>query len=118
MFGKAGGITLIAPGCEVKGHLISKGGIRIDGKVEGNITCTGTVTIGEQALVKGDVEAKNILIGGKVTGDVIAKQKLEILNTGKMHGDIRTPKLIVAEGVIFEGTCEMEKAIQESGQKK
>ncbi|HDQ25500.1 MAG TPA: polymer-forming cytoskeletal protein [bacterium] len=120
MFGKgsSGMDTLVGLGGEFKGDLNVKGTVRIDGKIEGNISASDSVIIGENAVVKGDLHAKNIIIGGKVTGDVIAASKLEILNTGELYGDIRTPRLVINEGVIFEGTCEMERAIQETQAKK
>ncbi len=106
--------TLIGKSCEIKGDIISKNAVRVDGKVEGRIKSSETVVVAENASVKGDIEAKFVVIGGKVTGDVIASAKLEILSTGELYGDIRTPKLMISEGVIFEGTCEMEKAVQEA----
>jgi len=119
MFSKGDSLdTLIGKACEVKGDIISKETIRVDGKVEGQIKAAETVIIGENAFVKGDIEAKHIIIGGKVTGDVLATNKLEILATGELHGDIRTPRLFIAEGVIFEGTCEMEKILQDMQQIK
>jgi cytoskeletal protein CcmA (bactofilin family) len=115
MFGSNAAVeTLIGKSCEIKGDITSKNTIRVDGKVEGHIKSSETVVVAENASVKGDIEAKYIVIGGRVTGDVIAAAKLEILNTGELYGDIRTPKLVIAEGVVFEGTCEMEKAVQEA----
>jgi cytoskeletal protein CcmA (bactofilin family) len=106
--------TIIGKSCEVKGGITAKGGIRIDGKVEGNVISEDGVIVGENALVRGDIHGTHIVLAGKVTGDVTAKIKLEILHTGKLYGDIISPKLAMAEGVIFEGTCEMEHNIQES----
>jgi cytoskeletal protein CcmA (bactofilin family) len=106
--------TVIGKSCEVKGGLVAKGGIRVDGKVEGSILSEDTVTIGEFAVVKGDISGTHVVIAGKVNGDVTAKTKLEILHTGKLYGDIKSPKLAMAEGVVFEGACEMEKDFQEA----
>lgn len=120
MFGKGTGNieTLVSRECEIKGNVRCKGAVRVDGRAEGNITSSSGVIIGNNAVIKGDIEARHIVIGGRVTGDVIAHNKLEILSSGKLYGDIRTPKLSISEGVVFEGTCEMEKAIQETSGKK
>jgi len=120
MFGKGSGSieTLIGKNCEVKGSLQCRGTIRVDGRVEGNVTSSEGIIVGDNAKIKGDIEAKNVMLGGRVTGDIIAHNKLEVLPTGKLYGDIRTPRLAIAEGVVFEGTCEMEKAIQEISGKK
>jgi len=110
----AGIETVIGKSCEVKGGITVKGGIRVDGKVEGSVLSEDTVIIGENAVVKGDITGTHVVIGGKVNGDVTAKIKLEILHTGKLYGDIKSPKLAMAEGVVFEGTCGMEKDMQEA----
>jgi cytoskeletal protein CcmA (bactofilin family) len=115
MFGSNAAIeTLVGRTCDIKGDITAKNSIRVDGRIEGHLKCSETVVVAENASVKGDIEAKYVVIGGKVIGDVIASAKLEILHTGELYGDIRTPKLVIAEGVIFEGTCEMEKAVQEA----
>jgi cytoskeletal protein CcmA (bactofilin family) len=115
MFGTGAAIeTIVGKTCQVTGDITAKGTIRVDGRVEGHVISSETVVVGEDASVKGDIEGKNVIIGGKVTGDVSASIKLEILSSGELYGDIKTPKLIIAEGVVFEGTCEMEKAMQEA----
>lgn len=120
MFSKSvsGVETLLGRDCEIRGNISSKGTVRIDGKIEGNVTTAEGVVVGEAAIVKGNIQGKHVVIGGKVTGDVTAFTKLEILHTGKLYGDIRAPKLMIAEGVIFEGSCEMEKVLQELQDKK
>jgi cytoskeletal protein CcmA (bactofilin family) len=111
--------TIIGKNCEVKGGLIGKGGIRVDGKVEGSVISEDQVIIGEFAVVKGDISGTHVIISGRVNGDVTAKTKLEILHTGKLYGDICAPKLAMAEGVVFQGACEMEKEQPETvAQKK
>lgn len=112
MFSSSNVATIVAKDCEVKGHISAKGTIRIDGRVEGNVTTDAGVIVGEYAVIKGDVESKFAVIAGKVTGDVTAAVKLELLQTGKLYGDIKTPKISMAEGVVFEGNCEMGAAAQ------
>ncbi len=119
MFGKGIGSieTLIGKNCEIRGNIFSKGTIRIDGHIEGNVSCGGGVIIGDSAVIKGDIEAESVVISGHITGDVIARNKLEILPSGRLYGDIKTPKLMIAEGVIFEGNCEMEKMSPDENKK-
>jgi cytoskeletal protein CcmA (bactofilin family) len=105
--------TIIGKSCEIKGGLTSMGGIRVDGKVEGNVISEDSVTVGENAVIKGNIQGTSVIIGGKVSGDVAAKIKLEITPTGKIYGDIKTPKIAMAEGVVFQGTCDMEKDVKE-----
>ena len=99
--------TILGSGAEVKGSVMTRGTLRIEGKVEGGIVSEDGIIISETGTVKGDLTAKFIIIGGKVDGDVYAQARVEMLPTGQLHGDIRAPRLIIAEGVIFEGNCEM-----------
>jgi len=99
--------TILGVGADIKGQLTIKGTIRVDGKIEGSITSEEGVIIGEKGVVKGNINAKTILISGKVTGNVASTKRLEITPTGQLQGDIRTPRLAMAEGVIFKGNCDM-----------
>ncbi len=99
--------TLLGVGSDFKGQINAKGTIRVDGRVEGNISSEEGVIIGDKGVVKGNLSAKAIMISGKVTGNVIATKRLEITPTGQLQGDISTPRLAIAEGVIFKGNCDM-----------
>jgi cytoskeletal protein CcmA (bactofilin family) len=99
--------TILGAGSDFKGQIIAKGTIRIDGRVEGNVSSEEGIIIGEKGTVKGNVSAKTVLITGKVNGNVNAAKRLEIMPVGQLQGDIRTPRLAIAEGVIFKGNCDM-----------
>ncbi|MDD5044686.1 MAG: polymer-forming cytoskeletal protein [Candidatus Omnitrophica bacterium] len=81
--------------------------LRINGKFEGTLETKGNLTIGENAVVLADITGDNIVIGGKVKGKVIAKERLTLLPTAFMQGEMIPAKLNVAEGAIIEGTCHM-----------
>lgn len=91
-----------------KGDIKSKGTLRIDGSVEGNVDADWLI-LGEKALLKGDVAARGIIVGGKIEGALTAKEILEIKPKGQVIGDITTPKLMVSEGGILEGRSSMNK---------
>ncbi|MCK5243100.1 polymer-forming cytoskeletal protein [bacterium] len=99
--------TVLGVGSDFKGQINAKGSIRIDGKIEGNVNSEEGVIVGEKGLIKGNVAAKTVLISGKVTGNVAATKRLEIMPAGQLQGDIHTPRLVIAEGVIFKGNCDM-----------
>ena len=103
--------TVIGPGSIVKGEVHSRGTLRVDGNVEGKISADASVIIGEKGVVKADITGAHIIIGGTVHGTVTAREKVEILSTGRLYGDVTTQaaKLLVAEGVIFEGRCSMSQ---------
>jgi len=81
--------------------------LQINGFFEGEIKTQGTLLIGVGAVVKADIQAGTVIVGGEVTGNIIATKKLEMLGSGKVYGNIKTAKLHIADGVVFDGNCEM-----------
>ncbi len=81
--------------------------LRINGRFEGNLDIRGNLTISHTAVVWADITGDNIIIGGMVKGKITAKERLTLLPTGIVEGDIYPAKLNVAEGAIFEGKCSM-----------
>lgn len=81
--------------------------MRINGKFEGTLDTRGNLTVGQTAQVFADITGDNIVIGGKVKGRVTAKERLTLLPSAVVEGEIYPAKLNVAEGAIFEGRCTM-----------
>ncbi len=104
--------TMLGEGAELKGNLHDKGSIYVDGRVEGNVNSDDGVEIGLHGSLKGNIYSKNVVVGGKVTGNIHAVNKVELLATASVEGDIQTAKLVMAEGAVFEGHCEMEEAVE------
>jgi len=98
--------TFLGKGSQFKGIVTFEGTLRIDGRLEGEIHTKGTVVVGEHAVIEGDISADVVISGGRVTGNVIAKEKVQLLSTGIVLGTIKTPLLSVEEGVRFMGNCE------------
>jgi len=98
---------LVGNGTVFEGSLTSKESISVEGIVKGKVFCEGSVIIGEKGRVDADVIADTVLLGGEVNGNIVAKTKLEITTNGILRGDIKTGSLIIAEGVHFEGKCQM-----------
>ena len=99
--------TIIGRGVKIEGKLSSSGDIRVEGNVEGDITSQGTVVIGSNGRVNGQVNAESITIGGNVNGTVRAKEKLVLDSNGNLKGDIFTKALLVDAGANFNGNCKM-----------
>lgn len=99
--------TLIGSKTIFEGILISNESICIEGTVKGKVECRGSVVVGQGGKVKADIIAENAFIGGHVNGNIKTKNKLEITSAGRVKGDIETSCLVIAEGVIFEGSCHM-----------
>jgi cytoskeletal protein CcmA (bactofilin family) len=83
--------------------------LKIDGNFTGEIVSTGYLYIESGAMVTANIRVGSVVIGGTVKGNVEASDKLEMLATGKVFGNIKTAKLKIADGVVFEGKCEMIK---------
>ncbi len=104
--------TLLGDGSRFKGTIECEGTVRIDGKVDGKILARDSVIIGETGIIKADIMAPNIVIGGKVTGNMTAENRLELLSAAQLYGDLQTPVLAIAEGVIFQGNCNMKGKVE------
>ena len=101
---------------EFEGTLVFTGVVRIDGKLSGEIFSGGTLIIGESAIIKSQIHVADVIIKGEVYGDIFAENKVEINVPGKLFGNIRAPKFVIEEGVIFEGNCKMVDLEQEPKQ--
>ncbi|HUL36279.1 MAG TPA: polymer-forming cytoskeletal protein [Thermodesulfobacteriota bacterium] len=100
--------TFLGMNSSFKGELNVRGTLRIDGTAEGQVDAD-QIIMSESAEVKGEIKGKKILIGGKMTGNVYAKELVEIRSKGKVLGDIFTQKLAIIEGAEFNGKAEMKK---------
>jgi cytoskeletal protein CcmA (bactofilin family) len=90
------------------GTLRFKDSLRIQGKFEGEIDSLGKLFIDGDAVVNARrIRASSVIVGGVVHGDIEAADRLEMLPSAKVYGNVRTSKLRIADGVVFEGKCEM-----------
>ncbi len=99
--------TILGSETVFKGTMKFSKPLKIDGKYEGRIESEGFLYIEEGAEVRADIQVGSIVVGGIVYGDIEASEKLEMLSTGQVIGNIRTAKLKIADGVRFEGKCDM-----------
>ena len=99
--------TIISLGVKIEGKVKSNGNIRVEGQIEGDIESRGSIVIGGNGEVNGQVNADSISIAGNVTGTVNAKSKVTLEEKGNLQGDIFTKSLVVKEGARFDGKCKM-----------
>lgn len=99
--------TILEVNTDLNGELSFETSLQMKGKFKGIINASGLLIIDKDAYVEADIKTKDIVIAGSVKGNIIATNKLEIEPTGKLTGDIKTFKLKIADGVYFEGNCEM-----------
>lgn len=81
--------------------------LRINGKFKGNLNTKGRLVIGEKATVNAGIDGEEISVAGKLTGNVKATKKIEILSSGQINGDVQTPIVSINEGGILQGRCQM-----------
>src|SRR5664279_265062 len=92
---------------EIKGTLKFAGELTFDGKLEGDITSEGALNVGDNAVIKGNLNVSSVVLRGKINGNVTAREKIEIKAKTELFGDIRAPKLVIEEGVTFVGKSEV-----------
>lgn len=102
--------TIIGLNSEVEGTVTSQGSLRIDGKLRGDVRINGNLIVGDQGFLEGGVTAKNVVVAGKITGNITALEKIEINKSGTLVGDIVSKFVVIEEGSQFTGHCKMEKA--------
>lgn len=105
--------TLIGKGSELTGDFSVQGSARIDGKVVGNVTVTGTLIVGATGSISGDVSANAVVVGGEVLGDIAAPEKTELTATARVLGDISTKIIVIDENAVFQGKCDMNQTAPE-----
>ena len=101
--------TIIGMNAECNGDFKAEGAIRIDGTVNGGVTVTDTVIVGASGCVNGDIDAKKVIIGGEVYGNLNVPEKVELTSTARVIGDITTNCLVIDEQAIFQGKCNMNQ---------
>lgn len=106
--------AFLGEGTQFKGVLSFAGAVRIDGHLEGEIVGEELLIIGEPAQVKAEIEVGTLVVSGRVQGAISARDRVELLRPGRVTGTIRTPCLVVAEGAMFNGNCEMAGSDDES----
>ncbi len=102
--------TVIGPGAVFDGNFQTPESVRVDGTINGNCNCKELLIVGVEGKINGDITSQNVIISGKVEGDIVASGKLELLSTGKLVGNITARSLVVDEDACFDGRCTMTTA--------
>lgn len=92
------------------GELSFKGTFRIDGRLEGKVRSQGTLIVGEEGVIQGEVQIGTLILNGKIFGNVTAVTRAALLGQAVLQGDLSTPQVLMEEGVQFNGRCQMATA--------
>jgi cytoskeletal protein CcmA (bactofilin family) len=97
-----------------EGRFMVRGALRVDGKFEGSSIEVDQFFVGPTGRVKTNIEAINVVVEGLVIGNIRASTRVMLLPTARILGDIRTPELIIQNGVILEGRCIISNDLNQS----
>jgi len=100
--------ALLGRGSEFEGKLTFEGTVRIDGKFTGTIVTNDVLVVGEGAKISAEITCGTVIVHGEISGNVRAKNAIELHHPAKVKGNVEAPSLMIEKGVIFEGQCKME----------
>ncbi len=103
--------TLLGSSSEINGDFEVEGSARVDGKINGNVTVTGTLIVGASGSIVGNISAKSVRIGGEVLGDISAPAKAEFMESARVLGDVTTSVIVIDEHAVFQGGCNMNQDV-------
>lgn len=110
--------SVIDQGCELEGRLTFAGTLVLNGKFRGELFSSDTLLVGETGQAEAEVQVGVAIVSGQVTGNIIARERVELRGSARIFGDIVTPVLVLEEGVVFDGRCKMKteeiRAMQKS----
>ncbi|MDU4961299.1 MAG: polymer-forming cytoskeletal protein [Sporomusaceae bacterium] len=110
--------TVIGKDTVFKGVISSNSGVRIDGKLEGEIMTASDVIIGSSGVAEAQINARNAIVAGRIVGNVTITEKLELSSTAVVLGDLKVGILSVGEGAVYKGACEMRQEAEPAAAKK
>lgn len=110
--------TSVGPDSVFKGSISGTGHGIILGHVEGDSDVEGTLVVGETGVWHGNIFAENVVIAGKVEGNIVAKEKIDVVSTARVHGSLTSPFIAIAEGAIHEGEIHMAKVKRYTDQRE
>lgn len=99
--------NVLNPDVEIKGNLKFSGELTFEGKLDGEINGDGVLNLGDSTVIKGNITAQSVVVRGKVTGNISAKEKIDIKGKAELFGDIKASRLSIEEGVTFVGKTEV-----------
>ena len=100
-------VSVVAPGMTILGDVMCDGTVRVEGKIEGSVKATKSVVVGKDGRITGDIDTQDVVIAGSVVGTVVGASRVELQETCKIEGDIRSRRVKLDEGGRIEGRLHM-----------
>ena len=108
---RTGDVATIGKSVVVKGELSGREDLYVDGEVEGSISLRGqSLTVGPNGRVRANVEARNVIVHGRVDGNLSASDRVDLRKSASLTGDILTTRISIEDGAYFKGTIDIQKA--------
>lgn len=104
------GVTILTSGCHFSGKLYCRGATRIGGTIEGQVIAEGLLVIEDEAVVTGTINAEDVVVHGRIEGNVDGRHRIEMCATADVQADVSTPSLVVHDGALFNGRTTMKRA--------
>lgn len=104
-----GGVTILTAGCHFSGKLYCKGATRIGGTIDGEIIAEGLLIVEEDAVINAEIKAEDVVVHGRVEGNLTVQRKIEMCATADVQADITAPNLVVQEGALYNGRTIMKR---------
>ena len=101
--------AFLGEGTSFIGTLQFEGTVRLDGRFEGEVSGSDLLIIGQSAAVRAEIQVGSLTVSGRVEGNIVARKRVELLGTALVTGSVKTPALVVSEGAVLNGTCEMRR---------
>jgi len=108
--------NVLANDVEIKGSIKFSHDLIIDGKIEGEVTSDGSLTVGENALIKGEIKTRSVTLFGKVEGNITVTERCELKSNSTLVGDVSAATLSIEEGATFLGRSQVGKSAPKGGQ--
>ena len=99
--------NILSSDVEIKGSIKFQNELTVDGKIEGEITSSGTLTVGENSEIKGEIKTKSVTVLGKVHGNITVEERCELKSHAVLYGDLKATRLVIEEGATFVGKSEV-----------
>jgi cytoskeletal protein CcmA (bactofilin family) len=101
------GMSNFGSAITLHGNLKGNENVELSGTIEGNVELEATLLVCKSGKIVGDVVVQNLIVDGEVHGDVVAKQKIELRDACRVHGNLQAAGIAIAEGAFFQGTVKM-----------
>jgi cytoskeletal protein CcmA (bactofilin family) len=106
----------ISQGIRIKGEITGSEDLVIDGPIEGKLQLTnGSLTVGPNGAVKADINAREVIVRGRVEGKISGRDRVQLSSTGNVTGEVQTQRLAIEDGAVLRGKVETGRAPEKSG---